>query len=147
MLLLRSISDRQNQDVVDVGMGPFKFQTTPFNWKLPAFKKAIAGTQSLIRGTDAWTTAFLENHDQARSISRFGSDAPEHRVASGKMLALMLAALSGTLFIYQGQEIGMVNFPLSWDMSEYKDVDSSNYVRLSLSLSTAIEPQLTQIVV
>jgi oligo-1,6-glucosidase len=46
------------------------------------------------------------------------------------MLALMMAALSGTLFIYQGQEIGMTNFPSSWDMSEYKDVDSSNYYKM-----------------
>lgn len=46
------------------------------------------------------------------------------------MLALMMAALSGTLFIYQGQEIGMTNFPKSWDMSEYKDVDSSNYYKM-----------------
>lgn len=46
------------------------------------------------------------------------------------MLALMMCALSGTLFIYQGQEIGMTNFPLSWDMSEYKDVDSTNYYKM-----------------
>lgn len=46
------------------------------------------------------------------------------------MLALMMAALSGTLFIYQGQEIGMTNFPSTWDMSEFKDVDSSNYYKM-----------------
>jgi oligo-1,6-glucosidase len=73
---------------------------------------------------------FLENHDQSRSVTRFTSDAPEHRVAGGKMLATMMAALSGTLFIYQGQELGMTNFPESWDMSEYKDVDSSNYYKM-----------------
>jgi oligo-1,6-glucosidase len=117
------------QDVVDVGQGPYKFQTTPRNWTLPQFKKAIARTQDLIRGNDGWTTVFLENHDQARSITRFTSDAPEHRVAGGKMLSLMMCALSGTLFIYQGQELGMVNFPKSWSMDEYKDVESTNYVR------------------
>ncbi|RMZ74140.1 glycoside hydrolase superfamily [Pyrenophora seminiperda CCB06] len=118
-------------DVVDVGQGPYKFQTTPKNWSLPDFKRAIARTQDLIRApSDGWTTVFLENHDQARSITRFTSDAPEHRVPGGKMLALMMSALSGTLFIYQGQEIGMTNFPLSWDMSEYKDVDSSNYYKM-----------------
>ncbi|KAF2003443.1 glycoside hydrolase family 13 protein [Amniculicola lignicola CBS 123094] len=117
-------------DVVDIGQGPYKFQTTPFNWKLPEFKKAIETTQVLHRGNDGWTTAFLENHDQSRSISRFGSDAPAHRIPSGKMLAMMMMALSGTLFIYQGQEIGMVNFPLDWDMTEYKDVDSSNYYKM-----------------
>jgi oligo-1,6-glucosidase len=119
-------------DVVDIGQGPYKFQTTPFNWKLPELKAAITGTQRIIRGTDAWTTAFIENHDQSRSITRFASDAPEHRIASGKMLAMMMMALSGTLFIYQGQELGMVNFPLDWTMDEYKDVDSSNYVSLSV---------------
>ncbi|EMD85110.1 glycoside hydrolase family 13 protein [Bipolaris maydis ATCC 48331] len=118
-------------DVVDVGQGPYKFQTTPKNWTLPQLKRAIARTQDLIRPpSDSWTTAFLENHDQARSITRFTSDAPQHRVAGGKMLALMLSALSGTLFIYQGQEIGMTNFPESWDMSEYKDVESSNYYKM-----------------
>ncbi|KAF2094423.1 glycoside hydrolase [Rhizodiscina lignyota] len=135
--VLKYVSAKQKQlnmvfqfDVVDVGMGPHKFQTTPFAWKLPTLKAAIAGTQTLIKGTDAWTTAFLENHDQARSISRFASDAPEHRVASGKMLALMLATLSGTLFVYQGQELGMINAPLEWSMDEYKDVDSSNYYKM-----------------
>jgi oligo-1,6-glucosidase len=117
--------------VVDIGQGPYKFQTTPFNWTLPQFKRAIARTQDLIRfPSDGWTTVFLENHDQSRSITRFTSDLPEHRVAGGKMLALMMAALSGTLFIYQGQEIGMTNFPKSWGMEEYKDVDSSNYYKM-----------------
>lgn len=43
------------------------------------------------------------------------------------MLAILLATLSGTLFIYQGQEIGMVDAPESWPMGEYKDVESNNY--------------------
>ncbi|KAJ4301256.1 hypothetical protein N0V90_003347 [Kalmusia sp. IMI 367209] len=118
-------------DVVDIGQGPYKFQTTPKNYTLPQFKRAIASTQSILRGaSDAWTTVFLENHDQARSITRFTSDAPEHRVAGGKLLSLMMCALSGTLFIYQGQELGMTNFSEAWDMSEYKDVDSSNYYKM-----------------
>ncbi|KAF1954001.1 alpha-amylase-domain-containing protein [Byssothecium circinans] len=117
-------------DVVDIGQGPYKFQTTPKNYKLPEFKAAIRRTQDLIRGTDTWTTVFLENHDQSRSITRFTSDAPEHRVAGGKLLSLMMCALSGTLFIYQGQELGMTNFGMDWDMSEYKDVDSSNYYKM-----------------
>ena len=67
--------------------------------------------------------------DQPRSISRFASDAPEHRVASGKMLALMNCALTGTLYIYQGQEIGMVNCPEDWELDDYLDVDAINYVK------------------
>lgn len=87
-------------DVVDVGMGSvFKYQTTPFAFKLDDIKAAIGRTQGIITGTDAWTTVFMENHDQARSISRFGNDSPQWRVRSGKMLALMLSALSGTLYV------------------------------------------------
>ncbi|KAI8935809.1 hypothetical protein NX059_007327 [Plenodomus lindquistii] len=136
--VLEYVSAKENQlnmvfqfDVVDVGQGPYKFQTTPRNWTLPQFKSAIARTQDLIRApSDGWTTVFLENHDQSRSITRFTSDLPQHRVPGGKMLALMMCALSGTLFIYQGQEIGMTNFPKTWGMEEFKDVDSSNYYKM-----------------
>lgn len=136
--VLEYVSAKSNQlnmvfqfDVVDVGQGPYKFQTTPRNWTLPQFKTAIARTQDLIRPpSDGWTTVFLENHDQARSITRFTSDSPAHRIPGGKMLALMMCALSGTLFIYQGQELGMTNFPKTWGMEEYKDVDSTNYYKM-----------------
>lgn len=108
----------------------FKYQTTPFNWKLSDLKASIGRTQGLISGTDAWTTVFMENHDQARSVSRFGDDSPQWRVRSGKMLALMNAALSGTLYIYQGQELGMINIPHDWPIEEYKDVESGNYYKM-----------------
>jgi oligo-1,6-glucosidase len=117
-------------DVVDVGQGTeAKYDTTPFNWTLPDLKAAIDNSQSLIVDTDAWTTSFMENHDQARSISRFASDAPEYRVQSGKMLAMLNSTLSGTLFVYQGQEIGMVNMPKDWPIEEYKDVESGNFYK------------------
>ncbi|PON20155.1 glucan 1,6-alpha-glucosidase [Trichoderma gamsii] len=128
-------------DVVDVGQGKeTKYNTVPFNWKLPELKQAINSSQSLIVGADAWTTSFMENHDQARSISRFASDAPEFRVQSGKMLAMLNATLSGTLFIYQGQEIGMINMPESWPVSEYKDVESSNFYN-SVARATNNDPK------
>ena len=112
-------------DVVDVGTEPLK--TKPINWTLQVFKAAIARTQTITVDSDCWTTSFLENHDQSRSVSRFGNDSPEFRVASAKMLALMLVTLTGTLFVYQGQELGMVNHPLSWSIDEYKDVAAINY--------------------
>ena len=118
-------------DVVDVGQGKiFKYGSEPFNYALKDLKDAISRTQGLIRETDAWTTAFIENHDQSRSISRFGDDSLLWRERSGKMLALMLSALSGTLFIYQGQEIGMINIPPECPITEYKDVDTQNYYRM-----------------
>lgn len=132
-------------DVVDVGMGKvFKYQTEPFAYTLHDLKDAVARTQGLLHGTDAWTTSFIENHDQARCISRYGSDSPEWRERSGKMLALLFASVSGTLFIYQGQEIGMINMPPDWPIEEYKDVESSNYYRMVAQRSNNDEAELAK---
>ncbi|KAK1048337.1 hypothetical protein LTS16_004521 [Friedmanniomyces endolithicus] len=132
-------------DAVDVGQGKvFKYQTEPFAYALRDLKDAVSRTQGLLCGTDGWTTTFIENHDQARSISRFGDDSPRWRERSGKMLSLLFAALSGTLFIYQGQEIGMINMPSSWPIEEYKDVDSCNYYRMVAERSSNDPQQLTQ---
>jgi len=137
--VLKYVSARERQlnmvfqfDIVDLGFGKDqKYDTVPRNWCLNDLREAVSRMQSLIDGTDAWTTVFMENHDHARSISRFGSDkTPELRDRSGKMLAMLLATLSGTLYLYQGQEIGAVNAPKSWPMDEYKDVESNNYYAL-----------------
>lgn len=92
-------------DVVNVGHGrPNRYTVPPRSWDLPTLMGAIEKTQRVFLGTDGWTTTFFENHDMARSISRFGDDStPEAWSASGKMLAVMQATLSGTMYIYQGK--------------------------------------------
>ena len=117
-------------DITHLGQGPpggtSKYDFAP--WTLPDMKRIVEKWQTFIEGTDAWTTVFNENHDNGRSVSRFANDSPEWREKSAKMLALWLVGQSGTLFLYQGQEIGMVNAPEHWDVqSEYKDVESQNY--------------------
>jgi oligo-1,6-glucosidase len=62
----------------------------------------------------------LENHDQARSIPRFASKDPQYRTIAGKLLAAMHTTLSGTVFIYQGEELGMVNVPQSFQLEDFK---------------------------
>jgi oligo-1,6-glucosidase len=115
-----------NFDTVYLGTKPgHRFIQTPFDNN--DFKRELTKWQTLIEDGNAWTTVFLENHDQGRSISRFASDAPEHREAAAKMLSMVLCALSGTLFLYQGQEIGMINAPLTWAPEAYKCVRSTNY--------------------
>ena len=95
---------------------------------LSTLKKTVEKWQTFIEGTDAWTTVFCENHDNGRAVSRFGDDSsPELWAASAKALALWQATLTGTLFLYQGQEIGMKNMPREWGMEEYKDVESNNF--------------------
>lgn len=70
-----------------------------------------------------WNTLYLENHDQPRSVSRFGSR--KYPEASAKLLATLLLTLKGTPFIFEGQEIGMRNFDYE-NMDEIQDVESRN---------------------
>jgi alpha-glucosidase len=95
---------------------------------LSTLKKMTETWQTFVEGTDAWTTVFCENHDNGRAVSRFGdTSSRELWLRSAKAIALWQTALTGTLFLYQGQEIGMTNVPKNWDISEYKDVESRNY--------------------
>lgn len=115
-------------DVCEVGCGKTsRFQIEPFAYELVDLKRAVNATQGFLAETDGWTTTFIENHDLARSVSRFGDDSPQWRERSGKLLAVLFASLSGTLFVYQGQEIGMVNIPKDWSIEEYEDLGSINY--------------------
>jgi oligo-1,6-glucosidase len=60
-------------------------------------------------------------------VSRICDDSDEYREISAKLICLMLTTLGGTLYVYQGQELGMRNVPKEWDPEEYKDVESINY--------------------
>jgi alpha-glucosidase len=96
-------------EVTSLGKNSAYLRMDPF--KLTDIKRAYNKWQPFIVKTDGWTTSFLENHDGGRSVTRFCSDTPEFRVVSAKMLAVLLTTLSGTLYVYQGQEIGMINVP------------------------------------
>jgi oligo-1,6-glucosidase len=58
---------------------------------------------------NAWAVQYLSNHDSARQVSCYGCDSEEFRIPSAKLLATFLHTTPGTPFIYQGEEIGMVN--------------------------------------
>ncbi|MGD9909636.1 MAG: alpha-glucosidase [Candidatus Izemoplasmatales bacterium] len=72
---------------------------------------------------NGWNSLYLENHDQPRSVSRFGS--VEYHYESATMLATMLYFQQGTPYIYQGQELGMTNIEFD-DLDDYKDIESHN---------------------
>ncbi len=74
---------------------------------------------------EGWNSLFIENHDQRRSVGRFGTDEGEYRNVSAKMLATSYFFLQGTPFIYEGQEIGMTNAHFK-SMDEIKDVEAKN---------------------
>ncbi|EME40575.1 glycoside hydrolase family 13 protein [Dothistroma septosporum NZE10] len=99
------------------------------SYTLPKFKETIKKVQDLITDTNAWGTIFMENHDQGRSIARYATPESKHWRQAGKILAMLQTTLSGTQFIYQGQEIGMLNMPQSWDENEFRDPDALTYIR------------------
>lgn len=79
-----------------------------------------------------WNALFMENHDQPRSVSRYVDyDATDNnyeiRALAAKMLATFLSLQSGTIYIYQGQELGMRNCPREWELEEYKDIETLKY--------------------
>ncbi|MCK5732285.1 MAG: alpha-glucosidase, partial [Tenericutes bacterium] len=85
-------------------------------------KKPLSKWQNKLNGK-GWNTLYLENHDQSRSIDRFGSLA--YHYESATMLATMLYFQQGTPFIYQGQEIGMINVSYE-NLNDYKDIETHN---------------------
>ena len=77
-----------------------------------------------------WNSLFIENHDQRRSVGRFGTDDKEYRYESATMLGATYFLLQGTPFIYQGQEIGMTNGDFT-SFDELKDVEIKNTYALA----------------
>lgn len=93
-------------------------------WKLPQLK-AIYAEQNENLGVHDWNTMFLSNHDNPRVVSTFGNDSKEFRVPSAKLLATMLLTLKGTPFIYQGDELGMTNYPFN-KIDQFDDIEVKN---------------------
>lgn len=75
---------------------------------------------------------YLENHDQLRSISRYG-DENKYYLESGKLLALLLLSLKGTPFIYEGEEIGMLNYK-NFTLEETNDIAARTTVETVKSI-------------
>lgn len=93
-------------------------------WTLPQLK-AVYTLQEQRLDVHSWNTIFLSNHDNPRVVSAFGDDSPGNRIASAKLLATMLLTLKGTPFIYQGDELGMTNYPFT-TIDEFNDIEVKN---------------------
>lgn len=105
----------------------------PTHFSLRKLKRAWSSWQTKLDGR-AWNMLYIENHDHPRIISRYGSE--QYWKESGKMLAAMYMLQRGTPFIYQGQEIGMLNIALP-RIDMYKDVMTMNAVRLASKIMPA----------
>jgi oligo-1,6-glucosidase len=99
-----------------------KFDNLPFD--LVALKQSLARWQTGLAET-GWNSLYFGNHDQPRSVSRFGDDG-EYRYESATLLATILHLHRGTPYVYQGDEIGMTNAHFT-TIGQYEDIESVNH--------------------
>ncbi|GKX29185.1 oligo-1,6-glucosidase [Vallitalea longa] len=102
---------------------PGKDRFDDYQYDLNILKKQLVKWQ-MDYGNSCWNSLFLENHDFPRMISKITNESKYYGVV-GKLLATLLLTLKGTPFIYQGQEIGMINAGFDL-LEEYRDVESIN---------------------
>ncbi|KAI9677044.1 MAG: hypothetical protein M1817_006883 [Caeruleum heppii] len=113
-------------DIVDIDCVPGQARFSLRDWKLSEMKEALGHWQRVMIERDGWNAIFMENHDNPRAVSRYVDDSDEFRDRGAKLLALMHSTLNGTLYIYQGQELGLRNAPATWGPEEFKDIESIN---------------------
>ena len=101
------------------------------DWKLPEMK-AVYDAHARDLDTHSWDTVFLSNHDNPRIVSSFGDDStPEFRVRSAKVIEAMLLTLRGTPFLYQGDELGMTNYPFK-AITDFDDIAVKNLYKAAV---------------
>jgi len=103
-----------------------KYDPIPIDFIL--FKKIFSQWDNLL-ANKGWNSIFLGNHDFSRIVSRFGNDKDFH-FESAKLLVTLLMTMRGTPYIYQGDEIGMVNVAHP-SIDFYDDVETLNAWKLA----------------
>ena len=125
---------------LDQQKGKDKWDLQPLS--ISELKKVLSKWQTSL-GEEGWNSLFWNNHDLPRIISRWGNDQ-KYREESGKMFAILLHMMKGTPYIYQGEEIGMTNYPIS-DISEVEDIESINMYHERLAAGYSKEEILRSI--
>ncbi len=105
-----------------------KWSVMPYDKMM--FKSLFKDWQENMTKGNGWNALFLTNHDQPRIISRFG-DEGKYFKESGKLFAGLIHLMRGTPYVYQGEEIGMLNTHFD-SIEHYKDVESLNYYNILL---------------
>lgn len=84
-----------------------------------SYKNVLNRWQKQLEGI-GWNALFIENHDQPRRVSTWGDDK-KYWFESATSHAVVYFLQQGTPFIYQGQEIGMTNYPFE-SIETFNDV-------------------------
>lgn len=113
------------------------------DFDLVALKQVLSDWQVEMHKGGGWNALFWCNHDQPRIVGRYADDGEYHK-QSAKMLATTIHMMQGTPFIYQGEEIGMID-PKFDDINDYRDVETLNMYELMKSAGKD-EPQIMEII-
>ena len=97
---------------------------------VPALKRIFNKWQTQLGLGKGWNSLFWNNHDLPRVLSIWG-DTGQYRDKSAKALAILLHLMRGTPYIYQGEEIGMTNYPFE-QLEQLDDIESLNYAQEAL---------------
>ncbi|GAA1783155.1 alpha-glucosidase [Nostocoides veronense] len=109
---------------VELDSGPGgKWDLRPL--KLSTLKASLGRWQAGL-AERGWNSLYWDNHDQPRAVSRFGDDSPAYRVDSAKALMTVLHLHRGTPYVYQGEELGMTNYPFG-AIADFSDLESVNH--------------------
>jgi oligo-1,6-glucosidase len=108
---------------VQLDRGAHRYDPRPL--RLPDLKASMAAWQTGL-AERGWNSLYFGNHDQPRSVSRFGDDSPAHRAASAKTLATVLHLHRGTPYVYQGDELGMANAPFPV-LTDFRDIQTLRF--------------------
>jgi oligo-1,6-glucosidase len=112
-----------NFDAIKLGRSDFGLSQLGA-WSLPELK-AIYDAHATVLTKHDWDTVFLSNHDNPRIVSTFGDDSPVMRVPSAKLFETMILTLRGTPFLFEGDELGMTDFPFK-TLADYDDIAVKN---------------------
>lgn len=125
-------------DVVRVGRDNWRQN----DWTLQELKKLFQTESNLDKYH--WPTVFLTNHDNPRTVSKFGDVSLKYRVSSAKLLAMLELTQKGTAFLYQGEEIGMTNYPFT-SFDQFDDVEIKGIYQQVLASGVSKEEYLAEL--
>jgi oligo-1,6-glucosidase len=131
-------------DIVNVDNDETGFRMTLRDIDVAEIREITNKWQRTMIERNGWNSVFIENHganhprnayrqgltmetDNPRSVSRYTDDNEKYRDLGAKLLCLMQTTLGGTLYVYQGEELGMKNMPIEYGPEEYLDIESQNY--------------------
>jgi oligo-1,6-glucosidase len=92
--------------------------------------KQVMSEWDAVFNEKGWGTVYFGNHDFPRMVTRWASDAPEHRRNASKMLTTYLLSMRGTPYYYMGDEIGMSNIKFD-NIKDYRDLMTLNWYELT----------------